>query len=500
MATVPAGSPPRFSLLELDNAKSAIDQSLPRPRKRKTEQSKATDPHPSKKFRKSKLQGFLEMPLDIVDIITGYLDPKTLISLSRVSHNFRVHLSPEAIWKRCRKVAGLPVLEAGDITDKQYIHLLFDTHCHDCGRANIQKLDLLACSRLCVECRTASQVMVGDGLPEYHPQAWLCAKDYTPDCWILKGRKWRNKPRGIFKISQLLDALHPEEIGQFVQFRVKLKEQISRDAEKITEWLQGESLNRKEDNVQVASARVKAITERLVEMGWTYEVLCDISAWSCTGVYIPKVLTNRGWNVLKGPLLATLRQNLQDMRVAARQGSMVQAYDSFFERDQQKPLFPSFNTFSSFDPVHEVVNIQPIASTPELEPFKAYDEEAWQKAYPKIMSYIRDYQSLITKHAKMLLTRAYIAANLQPPSDSTILTDKRSLFRVSTERVRPGYTFNQIRPFPLIHEVMRDRQDIGLWGEECRRTGIASEFLAGEEMLMVDLEVWKEFWGDNSTQ
>ena len=49
---------------------AALGQSSPRPRKRKAEQSKDTRSHPSKKPKKSKLQGFLELPLDIVDIVS----------------------------------------------------------------------------------------------------------------------------------------------------------------------------------------------------------------------------------------------------------------------------------------------------------------------------------------------------------------------------------------------------------------------------------------------
>ncbi|KAH8834567.1 hypothetical protein DL96DRAFT_497478 [Flagelloscypha sp. PMI_526] len=224
-------------------------------------------------------------------------------------------------------------------------------------------------------------------------------------------------------------------------------------------------------------------------MGWTLEI--DISAKSCPGVAVPKPLNDRGWDVLKASLLPTLRRNLQNWRIAARQGSVIQAYDSFFEKDQEKPLFPSFNTFRSFDSVREIAMVPPKTSTPELEPFKANDEAAWEVACPKIVEDIQDYRSRVTSHAKMLLAYAYIDADLLPPPDFIILTDPRSLFRVSTMRLRTGYIFNQVRAFPIIHEVMRDRQNIGIGEGEGRAIGTASEFLVGEEMLMVDLEAWK---------
>ncbi|KAH8792941.1 hypothetical protein DL96DRAFT_497463 [Flagelloscypha sp. PMI_526] len=222
-------------------------------RKRKGQQSNDTNSSQSKKRRKSKLSGLLELPLDVLDIIVEHLDPKTLISLSRLSRIIRLHLSAGTIWTNCRQRAGLPDLEADDISDRQYIHLVFDTRCHDCGRGNVQKADFLACSRLCADCRRASQLKPHDDLHEYHPQAWLCAKDYTPEYWVLKGT-WRNKPRGILKISQKLHTLRHEEVERFVQSRIRLKQQISRDTHKINEWLKADALKRKEENAFVLSS------------------------------------------------------------------------------------------------------------------------------------------------------------------------------------------------------------------------------------------------------
>ncbi|KAH8796829.1 hypothetical protein DL96DRAFT_1009518 [Flagelloscypha sp. PMI_526] len=83
-----------------------------------------------KRPKRAKLQRILDLPEDIFDVIAEFLHPATLISLSRVSRAFRAHISSDILWTNCRKRAGLPDLEANDITDRQYIHLLFDTHCH----------------------------------------------------------------------------------------------------------------------------------------------------------------------------------------------------------------------------------------------------------------------------------------------------------------------------------------------------------------------------------
>ncbi|KAH8796863.1 hypothetical protein DL96DRAFT_1643395 [Flagelloscypha sp. PMI_526] len=480
----------------LDHA-HAQDKAPMNSRKRKAAPSTETKARPAKKHKKAKLEIFLELPLDVVSLITEFLDPKTLIFLSRVSRTFRSHLSSEIHWTRCKERAGLPPLEAKDITDRQYVHLLFDTHCHDCGAPNVQKLDLLACSRLCAKCRNAWYLapsnlfftrfyslnsQTQDDLPVYHPQAWTCAKSYQPDLWPLKSRRWSNRPRGVLKISKKLYTLDGEELQEFVQSRALLKAQISRDADSIKIWLANQDTLRKEENAKVTKARIEAIEARLLDLGWTSDILHQLPLSSCENVFIPKPLTERGWTLLKSYLLEELREWLQIWKVRERTRNIVKVYESFFERDDNKPLFPSRKTFYAFDAVSDVLNTPPNASgpPPELQPFEPYDKTMWDAASHKIRACIIDYQSRVTDHAIVLLKRAYEAASLPCPPESSILTEPRSLFRVST--TRQSLITNQVRRFPLIHETMRDRHGVGL----------GSEFLDGDDNLKVDLEVWKE--------
>ncbi|KAH8796864.1 hypothetical protein DL96DRAFT_1643399 [Flagelloscypha sp. PMI_526] len=475
-----------------------LEKAQMKSRKRKAKGPSMTSVPHMKRRRKAKLERFLELPLDVVNLIAEFLDPKTLISFSRVSRTFRLQFSTDIPWMRCREGAGLPSLEAKDITDRQYIHLLFDTHCHDCGAENIQKLDLRACLRLCGNCKTNlyNQPHDSDNAHAYHPHAWACAKSYQNGYWPMKKWKWLTiPPRGIKKISQKLHCLSGQELDDFIQSRLVLKAQIARDAQAIEVWFQDQDSLKREENVKMLSNRVELIGMKLIDLGWSSAMLDQLSLSSCKNVSIAKPLTERGWAALRPSLLNTLREHLQVWRISARKSNIVKAYDSFFEREDDKPLFPSLKTFLSFDAVQNVLNTPPssLISAPELEPFEPYDKALWDAAYPTIAYSIREYQSQVTDHARILLTKAYAAAQLPCPPNTSILTDPRSLFHVTTER--NSCVIYQVRRFPLIHEVMRDRQDVGKWGgtgEKWKRNGLASEFLEGHDKLKVDLRAWEK--------
>lgn len=71
--------------------------------------------------------GFAHPAVQIVDL----LDPDTLINLSRTNSLFRKRLlSSDHFWRSARQNAGMPELTAPDITQRQYILLVFDKHCH----------------------------------------------------------------------------------------------------------------------------------------------------------------------------------------------------------------------------------------------------------------------------------------------------------------------------------------------------------------------------------
>ncbi len=57
--------------------------------------------------------------------------------MSRINHEYQeLLLSTDSVWKQSRLCLGMPDLKAQDITERQYIVLMFDKTCH--GRVRFQ--------------------------------------------------------------------------------------------------------------------------------------------------------------------------------------------------------------------------------------------------------------------------------------------------------------------------------------------------------------------------
>ncbi|KAF9072796.1 hypothetical protein BDP27DRAFT_389493 [Rhodocollybia butyracea] len=107
------------------------------------------------KFRGRKagsLERMLTLPPEMQNEILGHVAPEILVMCLQVSHlrELLILTSSESTWKKSRISAGMPALHATDMTERKYLILLFDKHCHDCGDPKVDhsELDLLACARL----------------------------------------------------------------------------------------------------------------------------------------------------------------------------------------------------------------------------------------------------------------------------------------------------------------------------------------------------------------
>ncbi|KAF8896760.1 hypothetical protein CPB84DRAFT_1781778 [Gymnopilus junonius] len=162
-----------------NSSKSLLKTNVPTPfiaNRLRLIQSKSNAPKPvikaetSKRVRKTRilsLKLFFNLPLDIVFEICSQLEPVDLLSLSRVSKSFRSFLldrSSVSIWRRVLDgFRGMPKCPV-DLTEPQYISLLYDDFCMGCGstRGNIRP-DYVLRLRLCQGCYKLN-VTSGHGL------------------------------------------------------------------------------------------------------------------------------------------------------------------------------------------------------------------------------------------------------------------------------------------------------------------------------------------------
>ncbi|KDR75072.1 hypothetical protein GALMADRAFT_226718 [Galerina marginata CBS 339.88] len=429
---------------------------------RKRAASNAIDKRPVKRSKAGKLEAVVEkLPPEVVYRIVDYLDPQTLMNLSRSNKLFRdTLLSSDLFWKTAREGSGMPELEAQDITERQYILLVFDKNCHDCSKPNVQEINFVNCARLCSDCRFQTKVtepQLRKFLKSLHPMAKECAK-YTSDAGY-------RIPRGIKKLSEKLHTMQGDELEKFVEERQQLKEAIEKDARKIEKWLLEQANNKYDEDYRNRQSRRGSIRQKLLALGWTDEILLRLGGYwySKREVNQPRKLTPRIWKTIEKPLVKALRSDLISARHKMRRDALIPQYKNLMQADPQPDLFPSRATFFEMQSVKSVwqkdYGPDPTARAVEIDDFPIYDDAEWLAALPAVRAEVACYQQDVTDLAVERLTKAYIARDFPVPNSP--IQDPRSYFRYKEYEPQGdwGPPREIVLQFPAIHRAMRDRQD-----------------------------------------
>ncbi|KAF5356428.1 hypothetical protein D9758_009504 [Tetrapyrgos nigripes] len=399
--------------------------------------------------------------------IFEFCDPTKLLLLFHTPDLRDILLkAPDAVWRAARENVGMPELEAKDISERQYITLVFNKDCHNnCGMRNVQRVNFVNCARLCGDCLFATKFERKSQYEKYlrslHPKAFECAKDSA-----FSDTGYR-KPRGIEKLLAKLRDMRGKELDDFVEHRRILKEQIARDARRIREWVDQQDTKRYQSAEDKKQSRKVAIRAKLLspEMGWNEDDLDDVFWAGWKEIDQPAELTPAIWKRIKDPLLNTLRLRLIETRNRERRDVLRARYRVLLQDDPKPDIFPSFETFSHFPDVEPLWNKNKCSGddTPEpveRETFVVLDETEWNAALVPIKASVATYQVEMETLAKERLVKAYTDKGLVVPSDP--IQDPRSMFRYKAPLVlNLDYPDERdaVLPFPAIHRVMRDRQD-----------------------------------------
>ncbi|ORY80219.1 hypothetical protein BCR35DRAFT_304398 [Leucosporidium creatinivorum] len=176
---------------ELDSG-SEVEQ----PTKKRKKTTKKKYQRKNGKQKKGKLELISTLPVELLAEICTHLTPGDLLALSFTSKAFRsLLISPASVslWKASRRSVGLPDLTAGDMTEAQYAHLVFGTHCDICGCKETKLADFSLRKFLCNPCRQKNWVKLTwrleQDLPHLHPKARLLTLK-TPHSAV--ERRWRS--------------------------------------------------------------------------------------------------------------------------------------------------------------------------------------------------------------------------------------------------------------------------------------------------------------------
>jgi hypothetical protein len=137
------------------------------------------------------------------------------------------------------------------------------------------------------------------------------------------------------------------------------------------------------------------------------------------------------------------------------------------QTDPKPDLFPSFDTFLKFPCIDPLWNKRrgddETPGAVERETDVGLDETEWNAAQASLQDSITTYQTQMECLARARLIKAYTDHGLKVPIDP--IQDPRSMFRYKPSTSNINYMDEDtVLPFPLIHRVLRDRQNEGLSG------------------------------------
>ncbi|KAJ3492361.1 hypothetical protein NLI96_g11 [Meripilus lineatus] len=101
------------------------------------------------------LEGFIDMPVEIVAEALQYLWPMDLLSLTMTSKEFRKFLTQarsKFVWKLARQNAEFDVDCPRVLNEPQFANLVFNKYCHICKKPDVGDIDWNHFTRVCEKC------------------------------------------------------------------------------------------------------------------------------------------------------------------------------------------------------------------------------------------------------------------------------------------------------------------------------------------------------------
>ncbi|GAA5892244.1 hypothetical protein JCM6882_003620 [Rhodosporidiobolus microsporus] len=134
---------------------------------------------------------FSKLPKEMLVEIFSYLNPGTLLALSRTNKRLRTLLvaaSSRKLWVAARKKDGLPKLVASELSEAAYAELACGKRCQICGKAALRMPDCFLRVRWCKACK-ADRLVKLDTLAKTHPELHFA----TPLC-VLRSQQTPTQP------------------------------------------------------------------------------------------------------------------------------------------------------------------------------------------------------------------------------------------------------------------------------------------------------------------
>ncbi|KIJ10778.1 hypothetical protein PAXINDRAFT_16249 [Paxillus involutus ATCC 200175] len=354
-------------LLVPEDASSSCQPAKKRQSRRKGKQTENAEPM-KRSRRCGRLEMMPEMNLDILFYIFGFLHPMDILNLARTTKAFRQLLmrrSSAFIWKTsCKQIDGLPDCPP-DLTEPQYVNLVFDPHCYA-----------------------------------------------IPGEFVDKGRR-----RVYLVVRETAQALHEEfkqipvlERDGFIKRRYRQVAEIAEHAAKCEAWHRGVMEARKSELEDVRAERTDVISARLRDLGYGVEIDYfgpDLPEDERKYFNVSKPLTDKEWDRIRLGLVERMnfhrKVRMQSAVYNPRRNILRNLYDQYV----RKPA-PQNARFDLLPHVVDVANFPPFEAIIKSPEETKITPESFAEAFIQLPSFVRGWRDDI---------EAQLAALIEIPAD-----------------------------------------------------------------------------------
>ncbi|CAE6433663.1 unnamed protein product [Rhizoctonia solani] len=282
------------------------------PRKRKRKRI-AQAPKRTKNS-KARLSRLLDMPPEVFNEVAAHLSPADLLSLARSNKFFRKMLmsrTSQYLWKQA--LANDPEIPEcpPELSEPQYVSLLFSKTCSSCGARVLRRMDPYLYVRLCNSCRD-EQVVEVSLLNDFSPMLPISdGSDRTVITESPFGFGYTLRSEAL-KVNTAVKQAMENGDTEWRDRRIDEMDERRARGEELEDYLDMIEDEREMELELLKVQRRDQIRARLLEEGWTEQSTRpspDNSVEWHKLVWQPKPLTDRIWNNLYPKLIPFLQSN-----------------------------------------------------------------------------------------------------------------------------------------------------------------------------------------------
>ncbi|KAK0230515.1 hypothetical protein IW262DRAFT_409301 [Armillaria fumosa] len=350
---------------------------------------------PQRTRGRRKLQGLMNMPLDIWLEIFEVLHPLDLLHLARSTKHLRSVLmrrSLSTIWKNARLSSDFPEPIPG-LSEPAWVSLLFEPNCHFCVKGTVHTVNFTFRARVCGNCTEQETISHRSVLPSpWH--VLLDSEDETTReilACLPTRRSFRKPFKGLdislrreyeevkahyLTLSSDQRKTYPEERRAFVA-------EIAKHVKIGDAWQRQRICNREGELEQLRVDRAKAISKKLVDLGYEQDpenIKAPDSFHEHRLVRPPRALTERGWSNISRDIIEFMEM-MRSKRLnrehtvlinsrKAIAASLLRTYKLSSSGTPYTSILPTIVDFYNFGPVKDILELpdQIIVDEPRFAP------------------------------------------------------------------------------------------------------------------------------------